>query len=997
MSTKFFKVQNGLLAGNLSIDASTGTLTTSGNITTTANVIVGTTILNNSGTFSTANAIITGGTVDGTPIGATTAAAGHFTTLAASGGITGTLSTAAQPNITSVGTLSSLTVSGTITGSITGSAATVTAPSQPSITSVGTLTGLTVSSTISGSVSGNAGTATKLATARNISASGDATWTVSFDGSADDSAALTLATVNSNVGSFGSNVLIPVVTVNGKGLVTAVSTTAVAFPSTSVTLVGDATGSGSTGSNITVTLASVATAGTTGDSTHTSQLTFNAKGLVTSSTNVAIAAATVTGDVTGSVQAGQSGALTLATVNVSPVTASFQKLTVNGKGLVTATTSVTSSDITTALGYTPLNLTGGTMSGNIAMSSNYITGLADPVNPQDAATKNYVDTAVAGLSWKDAVVAATTTNITLSGTQTIDGVAVTAGQRVLVKNQSTNSQNGIYVVASGAWTRATDSSTATEITGEAVNVTGGTTYANTQWVENAIVTTVGTSAVTYAEFGGAGTYSAGTGLTLSTNQFSITNVGTAGTYTAVTTNAQGQVVAGTNLAVTGDVSGTASGNSVALTLATVNSSVGTWNNVTVNGKGLVTAGSNVAYLTSNQNITVSGDVSGSGTTAITATLATVNSNTGTWADSTHVPQFVVNGKGLVTAVSNVAIASATLNGDASATVTPGATTALTLATVNSNTGTFTAVTLNGKGLATAATNLAATGDATGTASGSGIALTLATVNSNTGTWADATHVPQFVVNGKGLVTAVSNVAIASTTISTSTGLSGGGTVAPGGTLTLTNTGVTSISGGTDITANVSTGAVLISDTSTLSSVTGRGATTSTAVTLSGGVTVPSITHTGTNGVGDIGASGATFGTVYATTFSGISTQAKYADLAEKYVGDKLYAPGTVVEFGGTHEVTLASALSRKIAGVVSTAPAYLMNSGLTGPTVVAVAFTGRVPCMVKGPVKKGDMMVSGGSGYAISSKDPASGSCIGKALADFNGSGFGVIEVVVGK
>lgn len=155
----------------------------------------------------------------------------------------------------------------------------------------------------------------------------------------------------------------------------------------------------------------------------------------------------------------------------------------------------------------------------------------------------------------------------------------------------------------------------------------------------------------------------------------------------------------TNTAYTGDVT-SPSGNNV-LTLATVNSNIGTFNNVTVNGKGLITAASNVSYLTNNQSITLSGDFSGSGTTSITGTLAIVNSNVGTFNNVT------VNSKGLVTAASNVGYITGnqtiTLSGDITGSGTTGITG--TLATVNSNVGTFNNVTINAKGLATSASNV----------------------------------------------------------------------------------------------------------------------------------------------------------------------------------------------------------------------------------------------------------------------------------------------------
>ena len=125
-------------------------------------------------------------------------------------------------------------------------------------------------------------------------------------------------------------------------------------------------------------------------------------------------------------------------------------------------------------------------------------------------------------------------------------------------------------------------------------------------------------------------------------------------------------------------------------------------------------------------------------------------------------------------------------------------------------------------------------------------------------------------------------------------------------------------------------------------------------------------------------------------------QATYADLAEKYRADAEYAPGTVLEFGGTAEVTIAEDSTRRVAGVVSTNPAYSMNSECQGEFVAELALTGRVPCKVRGKVSKGDMMVSAGGGFARAEYSPILGSVIGKALEDFDG-GEGVIEVVVGR
>ena len=128
---------------------------------------------------------------------------------------------------------------------------------------------------------------------------------------------------------------------------------------------------------------------------------------------------------------------------------------------------------------------------------------------------------------------------------------------------------------------------------------------------------------------------------------------------------------------------------------------------------------------------------------------------------------------------------------------------------------------------------------------------------------------------------------------------------------------------------------------------------------------------------------------------GVSTSAQYADLAELYESDATYEPGTVVSFGGDAEVTMSTeTMDSRIAGVVSTNPAYLMNSDLENG--VAIALTGRVPVKVMGTIRKGDMLVAAGEGYAKAEANPRMGSVIGKALEDFNGTN-GIIEVVVGR
>ena len=365
---------------------------------------------------------------------------------------------------------------------------------------------------ITAALSGNASTASTLATARSISASGDATWTVSFDGSAAVSAALTLAASGVTAGSYGSATAVPVITVDAKGRITAVSTSSI---SSALTFTGDATGTGTTGSSTALTLASVGTAGTY------TKVTTDAKGRVTSGT-------------------------TLAATDIPSLTAS--KIT----------------DFDTQVRTSRLDQM-ALATADVSLNSRKITNLADPVSAQDAATKNYVDMTVQGLDPKQSVRAATTANIaTLSGTMTIDGIALVAGDRVLVKDQTTTSQNGIYVVAAGAWTRSLDADAWTELPGAYVFAESGTTNADMGYVCTVDAGgTLNTTAITFQQFSGAGQISAGMGLTKSGNSIDIgtassarivvnadnidlATIGTAGTYRSVTVDAYGRVSAGTN-------------------------------------------------------------------------------------------------------------------------------------------------------------------------------------------------------------------------------------------------------------------------------------------------------------------------------------------------------------------------------------------------------------------------------------------------------------------
>jgi len=149
---------------------------------------------------------------------------------------------------------------------------------------------------------------------------------------------------------------------------------------------------------------------------------------------------------------------------------------------------------------------------DVSFNSHKITNLTTPTNANDAANKSYVDGVAQGLNVKSSVVAATTTNITLSGAQTIDGVSITAGQRVLVKNQTTATQNGIYVAAASAWARSADQQTPTQ--GDFTFVEQGTTNGSQGWI-------LANGSTTWTQFSAAGEYTAGTGISISGNTISV--------------------------------------------------------------------------------------------------------------------------------------------------------------------------------------------------------------------------------------------------------------------------------------------------------------------------------------------------------------------------------------------------------------------------------------------------------------------------------------------
>ena len=214
---------------------------------------------------------------------------------------------------------------------------------------------------------------------------------------------------------------------------------------------------------------------------------------------------------------------------------------------------------------------GTSLSADLNANSQKITNLAAPTNSGDAANKAYVDAVSEGLHVHAAARVYVATNIDLSTAleagDTIDGITLVAGDRVLVNGQSTQSQNGIYVVqASGAAVRATDFDTPTEVkSGDFIFVSAGTNYANTGWVQTLSPATIGTDPISFTQFSGAGTYLAGDGLSLNGSTFSVDVTPTSGSASLTNTGGAVEVKVNTNDGLEVTASGLGINNGTGLT------------------------------------------------------------------------------------------------------------------------------------------------------------------------------------------------------------------------------------------------------------------------------------------------------------------------------------------------------------------------------------------------------------------------------------------------
>lgn len=631
-------------------------------------------------------------------------------------------------------------------------------------------------------------------------------------------------------------------TVNGTTISLGSSGTITAAAPNALTIDGGLSGTSYNGSAA-VTIAindTGVTAGAYGGASKTLTAAVNSRGQLTAlaETNIAITNTQVSGLGTMSTQNASSVAITGGSINGTAIGASTA-----AAGTFTSV-STTTGTITTA-----------------------------PVNATDIVNKTYVDGLIAsGIHFHQPVRVESPTNLnatynngasgvgatlTNAGTQTalvIDGVTLSVNDRVLVYQQSNQTQNGIYVVSnvgSGStnWvlTRASDANTyvinsaAGLSEGSTVFVQQGVTGAGETYTCNtAGVITFGTTNITFAQISSAQIYSAGTGLTLSGTQFSITNTGVTaasyGTASSVPTlaiNAQGQVTSASNTAIAINANQITTGT---ITNAQLQNSA-----VTVNGTSISLGGSATVTAVNPNALTIGTGLSGTsydGSSAVTVALANSGVSAATYGSASQVPVFAVNAQGQLTSVTNTAIA---ITAGAVSGLAPSATTDTTNAT-NITSGTLPTGRLSGS-----YTGITAVGTLTG---GTWNASTIGVAYGGTGLTATPTNGQLAIGNGTGYtlatLTAGTNVSISNTAggITINATPAAGGTVTSvsgsGGTTGLTLTGGpitvsgTLTLGGTLVPSNGGTGATTLTGY-----VYGNGTSTMTAST-----TIPNTAITG---------------------------------------------------------------------------------------------------------------------------------------------------------
>ena len=719
---------------------------------------------------------------------------------------------------------------------------------------------------------------------------------------------------------------------------------------------------------------------------------------------------TATGTVTGSTLT--DGTATITSGAIASVT------TIGASGAVTAgsftTAGALNADGATTLG--DLTIDG---SSTVDMGANRVTNVATPTATTDATTKSYVDTAVTNASTFTITDGVTSDTVTI-GTDTLT-FADTANETTV-----TVSDNTVTVALPDDVT-----------IGDALTVTGAATVGTTLGVTGATtVAAITASGLASLDGGidvdGAFTVADTTGNIATTGKLDVTGAATVGSLTDGTATISSGAVSGvTTLAMTSALtgatnitgSGTITGGTLTDGTASINSGAVTGVTTLATSGEATLASATVSDLTAGRVVYAGTDgalvdEAAFAYNASTDTLSAVNvTSTGTNTVGTLTDGTATLTGGALTGVTTATVDNITINGDdittSGAALTlndAGGDMDLRVESANNENMLVVDAGLDQVMIGTATSTTGATLKVSATDSMmvpvgttaqrpvTGVAGMMR-YNSTTDQY-EAYDVSESQFKGLGVpaFTVIASENFDGDDTTTAFTLSDSQTTAScivsiNGVVQLPTTAY-SVSG-TTLTfteAPATSDKIEVRKITTTTTITGlsNGDSSITMETGASSVDIKGDVIPETDATYDLGSSSKGWATIY-----GEATSAQYADLAEKYEADAEYAPGTVVMFGGDKEVAeCADDHSTKVAGVVSTAPAYRMNDGLEAEHTAMVALQGRVPCKVTGPVAKGDMMVSAGNGMARAEANPTYGAVIGKALENWEG-GEGVIEVVV--